>query len=180
MAAAKRTTKGPPTLSLKLNKIQQNKRALVKAMTASRGIVTDACLAVGLDRGTFYNYYNSDPAFKAEIDGIEDIALDFVESSLHRQIEDGEVAATIFYLKTKGKKRGYIEKSQVEIIHTAEMAAKHYAQALDFAVRFALAPGEKTHATALAMLAENAKGNADLEAVVAELAEKMNVKQISA
>ena len=51
-----------------------------------------------------------DEEFKKSVDSIEDIALDFAESQLHKQIKDGNVTATIFYLKTKGTKRGYIEK----------------------------------------------------------------------
>ena len=34
---------------------------------------------------------------------------------LFKQIKDGNTTATIFYLKTKGKKRGYIEKTEVDI-----------------------------------------------------------------
>ena len=30
-------------------------------------------------------------------------------------MNDGNTSATIFYLKTKGKKRGYIEKSELDI-----------------------------------------------------------------
>lgn len=77
-------------------------------------------------------------------------------------------------------KRYKLFTDKLEVTHNHQSAIDHYQGAINFAVRFALAPGEKTHATALAMLAENAKGNPDLEAVVAELAEKMNVKQISA
>ena len=35
------------------------------------------------------------------------------ESQLHKQILDNSVPATIFYLKTKGKKRGYIERQEI-------------------------------------------------------------------
>jgi len=55
-----------------------------------------------------------DEDYKAAVESISDIALDFAESQLHKQIKDGEVSSTIFYLKTKGKKRGYIEKTEVE------------------------------------------------------------------
>ena len=41
------------------------------------------------------------------------MALDFAESQLHKQIQNGEVSSTIFYLKTKGKKRGYIERQEI-------------------------------------------------------------------
>lgn len=96
------------------NKIQQHKKALLEALEKSLGVVTTACKSVGLDRGTFYRYYNEDDKFKAAVDDLENVALDFAESQLHKQIQKGEVSSTIFYLKTKGKKRGYIERQQTE------------------------------------------------------------------
>lgn len=98
----------------KVNRVQHNKNALLDALEKSLGVVTSACKSVGVDRTTFYNYYNTDPKFRDAVDSIENIALDFAESQLHKQIRDGNVAATIFYLKTKGKKRGYIERSEVQ------------------------------------------------------------------
>lgn len=96
--------------------IQQNptrKKALLEALEKSLGIVTTACKAVGIDRSTHYAWYNSDEEYKEAVDSISDITLDFVESQLHKQISEGEVSSTIFYLKTKGKKRGYIERQEI-------------------------------------------------------------------
>lgn len=100
------------------NKIQQQKKMLLIALEKSLGVVTTACKSVGLDRGTFYQYYNKDADFKTAVDDIENVALDFAESQLYKQIQRGEVSSTIFYLKTKGKGRGYIEKQQTE--HTGK------------------------------------------------------------
>ena len=97
------------------NKIQHTKKALLKALEETLGIVTSACKMVGVNRSTYYKYYNEDADFKEEVDSISDIALDFAESQLHKQIEEGNSTSTIFYLKTKGKKRGYIEKSEVDM-----------------------------------------------------------------
>lgn len=93
-------------------KIQQTKNALIEAMHKSLGVVTQACKIVGVDRSTFYEYYNSDPDFKAKCDDVSEIAIDFVESKLFKQIENGDTTASIFYLKTKGKNRGYIQTSE--------------------------------------------------------------------
>jgi hypothetical protein len=102
-------------LTKKQQQVQQHKKALLEALEKSLGIVTTACKSVGVDRTTFYRYCNDDPAFQSAVDDIDNIALDFAESQLHKQIQNGEVSSTIFYLKTKGKHRGYIEKSQQEI-----------------------------------------------------------------
>jgi hypothetical protein len=97
-----------------MNNTEHLKKQLIDALTKSLGIVTTACKEVGISRTTFYQYMKDDKEFKEEIESIEDIALDFAESKLHKLIQDGIPAATIFYLKTKGKKRGYIEKQQLE------------------------------------------------------------------
>lgn len=91
------------------NKTKHNKKALIKAMTEALGIVTTACLTVKISRKTYYDYYKNDKEFRVEIDDIADVALDFVEGKLLSQIEENNPTSTIFYLKTKGKKRGYIE-----------------------------------------------------------------------
>ena len=96
---------------------QQNptlKRAMIEALEKSLGIVTSACKSVGINRSTHYDWLKSDEDYKAEVESIEDIAIDFAESQLHKQIKEGNTSGTIFYLKTKGKKRGYIERTEVQ------------------------------------------------------------------
>ena len=99
----------------KVNRVQHTKKALLDALEESLGVVTQACRAVGINRTSFYNYYNQDPKFRQAVDDIDNIALDFVETELHKQIRAGEVSSTIFYLKTKGKKRGYVERTEQEV-----------------------------------------------------------------
>lgn len=99
----------------KSDKIQHNKKALLLALEKSLGVVTTACKNVGLDRSTFYRYLEEDEEFKKQVEDIFNVALDFAESQLHKQINKGNVTAIIFYLKTKGKSRGYIERLDQEI-----------------------------------------------------------------
>ena len=97
------------------NKIQQTKKALLKALEKSMGIVTNACKIVGVDRTTFYRYYKEDEEFKEAVDSMDDYVLDFAESKLLENIKDKKETSIIFYLKTKGRKRGYIEKKDVDV-----------------------------------------------------------------
>lgn len=106
-----------------MDKIEQNrtsaaKKAMLESLEKSLGVVTTACKAASVTRSTHYEWYASDPDYKKAVDDIADVALDFAESQLHKQIKDGEVSSTIFYLKTKGKKRGYIEKQEMDLNHS--------------------------------------------------------------
>lgn len=89
------------------------KAAMIEALTKSLGIVTTACKQVEISRETHYRWMQEDEKYKSDVEDISDVALDFAESMLHKQIEAKDTAATIFYLKTKGKKRGYIERQEL-------------------------------------------------------------------
>ena len=90
------------------------KKAMIDTLVKSLGVVTLACKEVGIARQTHYVWYNEDLEYKKAVDDISDVALDFAESMLHKKIQDKDTIATIFYLKTKGKKRGYIERQETE------------------------------------------------------------------
>ena len=91
------------------------KRAMIEALESNLGIVTPAASKVGIHRSTHYYWMKTDPDYAAAVESVQDIALDFAESKLHEQIKDKDTIATIFYLKTKGKKRGYIEKQEIAV-----------------------------------------------------------------
>ena len=96
-----------------MNKTEQYKKAIIEALEKSLGVVTTACKSVGVGRTTFYQWLKDDEEFARQVDDIQNITLDFAESQLHKQIKDGNTTATIFYLKTKGKNRGYIERQEI-------------------------------------------------------------------
>lgn len=96
-------------------KVNIKKRAMIEALTKSLGIVTTACKSVRIDRSLHYRWLREDESYREAVEDVGDIALDFAESSLHKQIENKDTVATIFYLKTKGKSRGYIEKQEIDV-----------------------------------------------------------------
>jgi len=93
----------------------QHKDMLIKAMVKHLGIVTKACEEVGISRNQFYVYYKTDDVFKKEIDDINEITLDFVEDKLFQNIKEGDRASIMFYIKYKGRKRGYVDSSDINI-----------------------------------------------------------------
>ena len=97
----------------KRNRKRHTKKAILEALEKSLGVVTVACTKLGIHRSTFYRYYNEDEEFRKAADDMLEVSLDFAESQLFDQMRNGSSASTIFYLKTKGKKRGYVEKSEI-------------------------------------------------------------------
>ena len=109
------------------------KKAMLEALEKTLGIVTTAAKLAGIERNTHYTWLREDEAYKEAVEGITDVAIDFAESQLNQLMQGathevvthrGDIveikdapnpSSVIFYLKTKGKKRGYVEKQEVEL-----------------------------------------------------------------
>lgn len=93
---------------------KHKKKAMLAALEKSLGVVTAACRQTGISRAWHYEQMHKDADYRAQVASLSEMALDFAESKLHKQIDDNNTAATIFYLKTKGKHRGYVERIGVD------------------------------------------------------------------
>jgi sRNA-binding carbon storage regulator CsrA len=91
------------------------KAKMLDALEKQINIVTTACKEVGIHRDTHYEWLKKDKEYKRKVKEIDNVALDFAESALHQQIKKGNPLSTMFYLKCKAKKRGYIEQQDVKI-----------------------------------------------------------------
>lgn len=98
-----------------LCKTNKNKIRMLEELKRSMGIVSLACDKAGLSRTQFYQWLKDDADFRQKYEEIEERQIDFVESRLFQNIKDGDPTSIIFYLKTKGKKRGYVEKTEIDI-----------------------------------------------------------------
>jgi hypothetical protein len=90
------------------------KQAMLEALEKSMGVVTTAAQLVGINRRTHYDWLEKDEEYAKAVKEIENVALDFAESKLFKNIEKAKEASVFFYLKTKGKKRGYIERQEIQ------------------------------------------------------------------
>lgn len=75
--------------------------------------VSATCKAIGIERPTFYNWIKEDKEFALKVSNVEESDIDMAESALKKQILGGNITAIIFYLKTKGKSRGYVERQEI-------------------------------------------------------------------
>ena len=67
---------------------------------------------------TYYRWRHEDKEFEKEADLIKDAArqsmIDSAEDGLRNGVDEGNLTAIIFTLKTIGKERGYIERTETE------------------------------------------------------------------
>ncbi len=108
------------------------KPELIEEIRKNYGNVSMTCDLLDISRTTYYDWLKKDPEFKRRISEVLDFRTDRVESKLMELIDGVEsenspingqkvyvkppdVSAIIFYLKTKGKHRGYTEKQEVQL-----------------------------------------------------------------
>ena len=106
----------PKTSTSSTRTTSMNKKRMLEALKVNLGIVTAACNACGVKRATHHAWMRSDIKYKTSVEEMDEVCLDFAEASLLRQIKNDVTSSTIFYLKTKGKKRGYVE-TNINITH---------------------------------------------------------------
>jgi len=90
------------------------KKIFLEALKEQLGVVTSAAKQTGISRMAHYKWMK-DPEYAEEVNKIDDLVLDFAENALFKLMQDKNTAAIIFFLKCKGKKRGYIEKPEIMI-----------------------------------------------------------------
>jgi len=78
------------------------------------GNAKEACKGVNIARATYYQWRDKDKKFKLSVEEIDEGLIDFAESKLMGKISEGDTTSTIFFLKTKGRERGYVERQEIE------------------------------------------------------------------
>jgi len=83
------------------------------ALRKSAGVMRGAARILKCDAKTVRNYVEQHETLKNLAHEIVDETIDSAESQLIKAIGEGNLTAIIFYLKTKGKDRGYSERREV-------------------------------------------------------------------
>lgn len=91
------------------------KKRMIESLEKNLGIVSVASQNAGIHRSTHYAWYNEDEEYRKEVDSIHNVCLDFAESKLFENIKENRETSIIFYLKTRGKERGYVERQEVDM-----------------------------------------------------------------
>lgn len=110
------------------------KKKMLERLADRMGNISKACADCNIARSTHYLWLESDPEYKADVESVTEGLIDHVEDKLIEKIngvsiskgvdDDGKPivydvppsdTAIIFFLKTRAKKRGYVEKSEVDL-----------------------------------------------------------------
>lgn len=86
---------------------------IIEAIKESNGLLTLAAKRAGLHYATVWQYTQDFSTVKQAVIEAKEKMLDFAEGKLYENIKEGDNTAIIFYLKTQGKARGYIERQEV-------------------------------------------------------------------
>ncbi len=89
-----------------------------KALREAKGFLSVVADRLGCTYQTVCNYISRYEQLQKVQEEINEKMIDFSENKLLSQINEGNTTAIIFHLKCKGKKRGYVERQELE--HTGK------------------------------------------------------------
>ena len=87
--------------------------AVINKIKEMHGNVSSVARAFKMSRQTLYKYINDHPTVQAALDESRETMIDNVESKLYSKALAGDTTSMIFFLKTQGKARGYVERQEV-------------------------------------------------------------------
>ena len=95
----------------KVGMVAMKQSKFLKALVENNGSITKACESADIHRMLYYKWLKEDEEFKEKVNSLNELNLDLAEKKLMELIEQNDRAAIIFYLKSKGKSRGYGERA---------------------------------------------------------------------
>jgi hypothetical protein len=87
---------------------------MIEAIETAEGNLTQAARLLNCSRSTVHSYINKFVTVKKAYEDVNEQTIDFVENQLMVQVKRGNITAIIFYLKTKAKHRGYVERQEFQ------------------------------------------------------------------
>jgi hypothetical protein len=100
---------------LEVYRRDQCKALFLHYLNHFHGMIASACKATQITKTTYYDWRKLDDDFAEKCDDILDMVVDAIENTAYSMIVDEHnPALTIFWLKTKGRHRGYNEVREFE------------------------------------------------------------------
>lgn len=99
----------------KSDKTAKNKALMLEALEKTMGIVTQALTLTSnhISRETHYTWLETDLEYRAKVESVNEKVIDMGENALFQLIKEKNPSTVQFFMKTKGRKRGYQEKVEI-------------------------------------------------------------------
>ena len=97
------------------NKNKYTEEQIKDALNKAGGFISIACKSLNCTRKTIYNYMDKYPVLKEVVVDIREQYLDIAEAALINNVKEGKSGDIKYFLSTQGKKRGYVEKSELDV-----------------------------------------------------------------
>ena len=88
---------------------------ITEALEKNDGLITQTAKALGISRQALSKRIHKNKNLELFLESVRESTLDIAESELFKSIRSGKAWAICFYLKCHGKKRGYIEKQELDL-----------------------------------------------------------------
>lgn len=105
---------------------------IAKAYKVNAGNLSLTAEALGIDRSTLWEWRKKFPELEKKLNDYDESLGDLAESKLMLAINEGNLTAIIFYLKTKHKGRGYIEGQEIKATVSTAIKSMSQEEAADF------------------------------------------------
>jgi len=86
--------------------LTEQQEQFLDALEKALGVLSLALQKTETPREVYDGWLRNN-TFKVRVENINELSIDFVENKLLKKIQQDDLNAIQFYLKTKGKKRGY-------------------------------------------------------------------------
>ena len=94
------------------NRPQFTAAQFIDAIPGTGGIITAIAKRVGCSWNTAHRYIDRHPSVRAAYDAECESVLDLAEAKTIEAIRDGDGTMIRYYLSTKGKDRGYVQRQE--------------------------------------------------------------------
>lgn len=84
------------------------------AIIEASGNIAQVARTFGMSRGAIHYRIDNSPKLQKVLADSRETMLDNAESVLYKKVLEGSTPELIFFLKTQGKARGYVERSEID------------------------------------------------------------------
>lgn len=98
---------------------------MITAIRESNGILAVSARKLGCSRQTVHNYVNKFATVRDAYHDARETNIDYAEGKLMKAIDKGSVPALMFFLRTIGRHRGYVERQELAGVKDAPLKIEY-------------------------------------------------------